>query len=291
MVEPPQKLVVVKSSITGIDWKDAYKQRLMELVNNVNSIVTHTYFFLKFIFVNELEDDNTNNVFNLEDLINEDFFKEVFMSLLSQDGMNTIRSFIGCYSGDYKFEKGSIFYDCKANPVKHLRIYYQIAKTCEYLQGGKFINCFPIRTTFIPCYTTIDTLILNTQILKNKVLAHLDKQVVWNGAINFNSEGMEPQGPAKQIKFKRITYTDRVGVSILKQNFEPERRGGNKRVETKPRKFRKLRNRFKPDEVVAAELSLSYHRAASVNKENFVKYLMGESTAILKLNLSNLYRV
>ncbi|GAA5800582.1 hypothetical protein HPULCUR_006018 [Helicostylum pulchrum] len=97
---------------------------------------------------------------------------------LGQDGMNIIRSFIGCYSEDYKFEKGSIFYDCKANTVKHLRAYYQIAKTCETLQGVKSINCFPIRTTFIPCYMTIDTLILNTQIFKNMVLTHLDKQVV-----------------------------------------------------------------------------------------------------------------
>ncbi|GAA5800659.1 hypothetical protein HPULCUR_006095 [Helicostylum pulchrum] len=82
MMEPPHKLVVIKSSITGIGWKDAYKQRLMELVKNVNIIVTRTYFFLKFIFVNELEDDNTDNVFNLEDLINEDF-REVLMLLLS----------------------------------------------------------------------------------------------------------------------------------------------------------------------------------------------------------------
>ncbi|KAI9259254.1 hypothetical protein EDC94DRAFT_612771, partial [Helicostylum pulchrum] len=50
-MEPPQKLVVIKSSTTGIGWKDAYKQRLMELVKNVNIIVTHTYLFLKFIFV------------------------------------------------------------------------------------------------------------------------------------------------------------------------------------------------------------------------------------------------
>ncbi|GAA5806514.1 hypothetical protein HPULCUR_012049 [Helicostylum pulchrum] len=380
MMEPTQKLVVIKSSITGIGWKDAYKQRLMELVKNVNIIVTHTYFFLKFIFVNELEDDNTDNVFNLEDFINEDFFREVFMSLLNalqeagksiedrrnvysqmnkvklavsskkledatseflgQDGINTIRSFIGCYSEDYKFEKGSIFYDCKANPVKHLRAYYQIAKTCEALQGGKSINCFPIRTTFIPCYMTIDTLILNTQILKNMVLTHLDKQVVWGGAINLNSKGMEPQGSDKQMKFRGMVYTDGVGVSILKQNYDPRKRGGKKSkkqledlkkedlladvgksvlvdpdrrdllycmqenstsqtkmvyrytsnqkgVETKSRKFRKLRNRFKPDEAIAAELSLSYHNATSVNKEKFVKYL--EARANVSEGLNNYY--
>ncbi|KAI9245273.1 hypothetical protein EDC94DRAFT_643458 [Helicostylum pulchrum] len=241
---------------------------------------------------------------------------------LGQDGMNTIRSFIGCYSEDYKFEKGSIFYDCKANPVKHLRAYYQIAKTCEALQGGKSINCFPIRTTFIPCYMTIDTLILNTQILKNMVLTHLDKQVVWGRAINLNSKGMEPQGSDKQMKFRGMVYTDGVGVSILKQNYDPRKRGGKKSkkqledlkkedlladvenstsqtkmvyrytsnqkgVETKSRKFRKLRNRFKPDEVIAAELSLSYHNATSVNKEKFVKYL--EARANVSEGLNNYY--
>ncbi|GAA5799124.1 hypothetical protein HPULCUR_004533 [Helicostylum pulchrum] len=437
MMEPPQKLVVVKSSITGIGWKDAYKQRLMELVKNVNIIATHTYFFLNFIFVNELEDDNTDNVFNLEDLINEDFFREVFMSLLSaykvekrkktekletfktiinkhretflertsykpidlkygqqitnyevtkirtayinnvtsnfgnklrkmlnlmmkkkdrlqeavkskedrrndatseflgQDGMNTIRSFIGCYSEDYKFEKGSIFYDCKANPVKHLRAYYQIAKTCEALQGGKSINCFPIRTTFIPCYMTIDTLILNTQIFKNMVLTHLDKQVVWGGAINLNSKGMESQGPDKQMTFRGMLYTDGVGVSILKKNHDPRKRGGKKSKKQLEDKdsfkyiedlkkedlladvgkcvlvdpgrrdllycmhenstsqtkmvyiYTKLRNRFKPDEVIAAELSLSYHHVTSVNKENFVKYL--EARANVSEGLNNYY--
>ncbi|GAA5794977.1 hypothetical protein HPULCUR_000327 [Helicostylum pulchrum] len=420
MMEPPQKLVVIKSSITGIGWKDVYKQRLMELVKNVDIFVTHTYFFLKFIFVNELEDDNTDYVFNLEDFINEDFFREVFMSLLSaykmekrkktkkpetfktiinkhretflertsykpidlkygqqianyevtkirtahinnitskdatseflgQNGMNIIKSFIGYYSEDYKFEKGSIFYDCKTSPVKHLRAYYQIAKTCEALQGGKSINCFPIRTMFIPCYMTIDTLILNTQILKNMVLTHLDKQAVWGGAINLNSKGTEPQGSDKQMKFRGMIYTDGVGVSILKQNYDPRKRGGKKSkkqledkdsfkyiedlkkedlladvgkcvlvdpgrrdllycmhenstsqtkmvyrytsnqkgVETKSKKFRKLRNRFKPDEVIAAELSLSYYHATSVNKKNFVKYL--EARANVSEGLNNCY--
>ncbi|GAA5803261.1 hypothetical protein HPULCUR_008739, partial [Helicostylum pulchrum] len=60
-----------------------------------------------------------------------------------------------------------------------------------------------------------------------------------------------------------------------------------KGVETKSRKFRKLRNRFKPDEVIAAELSLSYHHATSVNKENFVKYL--EARANVSEGLNNCY--
>jgi hypothetical protein len=93
--------------------------------------------------------------------------------------MDIIKSFLDSYSEDNNFDKGNIFYDCKAKPLKHLRAYYQIAKVYEALQeNGKCINCFPIRTTFIPCYMTIDTVILNTKVLQNKVLAHLDKQVV-----------------------------------------------------------------------------------------------------------------
>ncbi|KAI9265788.1 hypothetical protein EDC94DRAFT_634206 [Helicostylum pulchrum] len=382
-MEPPHKLVVIKSSITGIGWKDAYKQRLMELVKNVNIIVTRTYFFLKFIFVNELEDDNTDNVFNLEDLINEDFreianyevtkIRTAYINNVTSNFGNKLRKMLnlimkkkdrlqeagkskedrrnvysqmnkvklavsskkirGCYFRIFRSRCfiGSIFYDCKANPVKHLRAYYQIAKTYEALQA-----------TFIPCYMTIDTLILNTQILKNM-------QVVWGGAINLNSKGMEPQGPGKQMKFRGMIYTDGVGVSILKQNYDPRKKGGKKSkkqledkdsfiyiedlkkedlladvgkcvlddpgrrdllycmhenstsqtkmvyrytsnqkgVETKFRKFRKLRNRFKPDEVIAAELSLSYHRATSVNKKNFVKYL--EARANVTEGLNNYY--
>ncbi|GAA5801827.1 hypothetical protein HPULCUR_007281 [Helicostylum pulchrum] len=180
-------------------------------------------------------------------------------------------------------------------------------------------------------------------------LTHLDKQVVWGGAINLNLKGMEPRGPDKQMKFRGMIYTDGVGVSILIQNYDPRKRGDKKSkkqledkdsfkytedlkkedlladvgkcvlvdpgrrdllycthenitsqikmvyrytsnqkgVETKPRKFRKLRKRFKPDEVIAAELSFSYHHATSVNKENIVKYL--EARENVSEGLNNYY--
>ncbi|KAI9269577.1 hypothetical protein EDC94DRAFT_639311 [Helicostylum pulchrum] len=352
MMEPPQKLVVVKSSITGIGWKDAYKQRLMELIANYEVTKIRTAYINNVTsnFGNKLRKmlnlimkkkdrlqeadkskEDRRNVYSqmnkVKLAVSSKKLEDATSEFLGQDGMNTIRSFIGCFSEDYKFEKGSIFYDCKANSVKHLRAYYQIAKTCEALQGGKSINCFPIRTAFIPCYMTIDTLILNTQIFKNMVLTHLDKQVVWGGAINLNSKGMEPQGPDKQMTFRGMIYTDGVGVSILKQNHDPRKRGEDKdsfkyiedlkkedlladvgkcvlvdpgrrdllycmhensTSQTKMvYRYTKLRNRFKPDEVIAAELSLSYHHATSVNKENFVKY--PEARANVSEGLNNYY--
>ncbi|KAG1558248.1 hypothetical protein G6F49_004678 [Rhizopus delemar] len=43
-------------------------------------------------------------------------------------------------------------------------------------------------------------------------------------------------------------------------------------METKSRKFRKLRNNLKRDEVIAAEFSLSHFKSSTVNKDKFVKY-------------------
>ncbi|KAI7869714.1 hypothetical protein BDF14DRAFT_1779843, partial [Spinellus fusiger] len=44
-------------------------------------------------------------------------------------------------------------------------------------------------------------------------------------------------------------------------------------IENKSRKFRKLRENLKPDEVKAAELSLSGNTSSTVNCERFARYL------------------
>ncbi|KAG0984422.1 hypothetical protein G6F29_004786 [Rhizopus arrhizus] len=46
-----------------------------------------------------------------------------------------------------------------------------------------------------------------------------------------------------------------------------------KAIETKSRKFRKLKNHLKKDKMIAAELSLSYFKSSTVNKDRFVEYL------------------
>lgn len=78
-MEPPLKIIAVKSSITGIGWKPQYVPLLRTLVSTVHTIVTHTFAFLKYIFIQELENDPG---FALEDFANVDFYREVFLSLL-----------------------------------------------------------------------------------------------------------------------------------------------------------------------------------------------------------------
>ena len=192
---------------------------------------------------------------------------------------------------------------------------------------------------------TIDTLVLNTQILKNPVITHLDKENIWGAVVNLQSVAFKKQGPAQDMVFQGMILSDGVSVSILKQNREP-RKGGRtkaepimrkdctyienlspqklqedvgkcvlidpgrrdllfcmhenstfdskifyrytinqKNVETKNRKFRKLRERLKPDSIHAAEDNLSKTKSASVNNEKFVKYIKTRATvngALLK---------
>ncbi|KAI7861564.1 hypothetical protein BDF14DRAFT_1706507, partial [Spinellus fusiger] len=68
------KIIAVKSSITGIGWKPQYLLPLKTLVSTVHILVKHTFAFLKYIFIQELEN---NPAFALEDFANVDFYSEV----------------------------------------------------------------------------------------------------------------------------------------------------------------------------------------------------------------------
>ncbi len=151
---------------------------------------------------------------------------------------------------------------------------------------------------------------------------------------------MKPRGANKEMKFKGMVYTDGVGVSVLKQNFDPgKKRGGGggsskkkeqakddnsvkyieslikeelladvgkyvlvdlgrrdmlycmhedstaenkmkyrytrnqRNIQTKSRKFARLRENLKPEEVATGELSLSECDSASVILDKVIKYL------------------
>jgi ABC-type uncharacterized transport system ATPase subunit len=47
----------------------------------------------------------------------EDMHKEIF----SSNDLDIIRNLFDSYSTNYRFAKGSIYYDCKANPLKRIK--------------------------------------------------------------------------------------------------------------------------------------------------------------------------
>ncbi|KAI7872892.1 hypothetical protein BDF14DRAFT_1889463 [Spinellus fusiger] len=70
-MEPPLIITVVKGSLSGIGWKPQYIQHLKELVSIVHHLVSHTFSFLKYICIHELEDDHR---FLSQDFINDTLF-------------------------------------------------------------------------------------------------------------------------------------------------------------------------------------------------------------------------
>ncbi|KAI8052606.1 uncharacterized protein B0P05DRAFT_562139 [Gilbertella persicaria] len=144
--------------------------------------------------------------------------------LFNSQEVGILQQFFDCYPSGTYFKKNSIYYDCKADPSKHLKAFYHLTQCSESLYNKPF-NCFPLRRTFIPSYMTIDTYIVNTQILRNSVISHLDKEVIWEAVLNMKSKAMKPQGDNKRMKFRGTIYTDGVAVSILKQTYDSKKKG------------------------------------------------------------------
>lgn len=86
------------------------------------------------------------------------------ISFLSETGISLIQEFFNTYGPDYQFEKGNLYYDAKTNPLNHLKAYYKLADLCERSEFKSFM-CFPLRKSFIPCYVTLDTMVVNNHIL------------------------------------------------------------------------------------------------------------------------------
>ncbi|KAI7905649.1 uncharacterized protein BX663DRAFT_484132 [Cokeromyces recurvatus] len=74
-----KRVIAVKTTVKNI-WKPAYIKPLQDLVDIINTIVTPTFAFIKYIFVSELV---RNIEFDLKSYVNKSFFffVKVFLSL------------------------------------------------------------------------------------------------------------------------------------------------------------------------------------------------------------------
>ncbi|KAL1932350.1 hypothetical protein VTP01DRAFT_9406 [Rhizomucor pusillus] len=75
-----KRILSVKPSVRGIGRKNQYQDTLEKLVVKVHNITTHAYSFAKFMFISEIN-ENMPSQFPLEDLLNVDFFSELWLSL------------------------------------------------------------------------------------------------------------------------------------------------------------------------------------------------------------------
>jgi hypothetical protein len=85
----PLKVITIKSSVSGLGWKTEYIPRLKELVSTTNTLVAHTFALTKFIFINELD---KNESFNLKKYSQKDFYVQVFISLIKQQNSSRVKT-------------------------------------------------------------------------------------------------------------------------------------------------------------------------------------------------------
>ncbi|KAG0930827.1 hypothetical protein G6F28_009825 [Rhizopus arrhizus] len=81
-----KRVMTIKTTIKNI-WKPVYLQPLYDLVHTTNLLVTHTFAFTKYIYLQALA---TNENFALNNFVTRGFFVEAFPSLvLSKSGNST----------------------------------------------------------------------------------------------------------------------------------------------------------------------------------------------------------
>ncbi|KAI8641942.1 hypothetical protein BD408DRAFT_417380 [Parasitella parasitica] len=89
------------------------------------------------------------------------------IDILNESSKPKVLTFLSAYLENYKFKIVSIFYDVNANPENHFKAFVKLAELFESVQLKQFF-CFPLRTTFIPCYMTLDNKIIHYHIIQSK---------------------------------------------------------------------------------------------------------------------------
>ncbi|KAI7902720.1 uncharacterized protein BX663DRAFT_536548 [Cokeromyces recurvatus] len=166
-----KRVIAVKTTVKNI-WKPAYIEPLQDLVNITNTIVTHTFAFIKYIFVSELM---KNIEFDLKSYVNKSFFfffffffffVEVFLSLTLRrvyDGTKSrktrlkettklYRQLIAKHKGLYCENAGYIppKLECPANCFKEKSNALQERMTTEEY-STKSIQAAVRKEVFTPC--------------------------------------------------------------------------------------------------------------------------------------------
>ena len=128
---------------------------------------------------------------------------------------------MACYPSQYVFDK-NIFYDVKIQPEQHMKAFHYI--TAFLQKGSSSFSCFPIRSTFIPCFMTLDSKILHKNVLKYKTNYAKDQKFKnWGRVVNLKDRAFKAQDHSKSVQFQGTVYTDGIGMCVLKQTDDTDR--------------------------------------------------------------------
>jgi hypothetical protein len=118
------------------------------------------------------------------------------------------------------------------NPECHYKAFFKIAQLFDSEELRQF-SCFPLQTSFIPCYMALDSKVIHQNILKLKTAAPTkeNKFQTWGVVVNLKNKVFKDQGTDKSLRFQGTIETDGVGVSILKQNTDTGRKIASRNTE------------------------------------------------------------
>ncbi|KAG1505783.1 hypothetical protein G6F52_012054 [Rhizopus delemar] len=120
-----------------------------------------------------------------------------------------------------------------ASPKNHVKAFFRLAELSEAEYTKQFAY-FTLRSTFIPCYMTLVSKIIHYHILKSKKNPKTgSKFETWGAVVDLNKKAFKHQRFQKSLQFQGTLETDRVGVSIIKQNTDTSRKPPNPNIEKK----------------------------------------------------------
>ncbi|KAG1162954.1 hypothetical protein G6F37_001678 [Rhizopus arrhizus] len=120
-----------------------------------------------------------------------------------------------------------------ASPKNYFKAFFRLAELSEDEQTKQFA-CFPLRTTFIPCYMTLDSKIIYYHTLKSKKNPKTgSKFETWGAVVDLNKKAFKHQGFQKSLRFQGTLETDGVDVSIIKQITDTSRKSPKPNIEKK----------------------------------------------------------
>ncbi|KAJ2793542.1 hypothetical protein H4R20_006511, partial [Coemansia guatemalensis] len=85
MKEMPQGVSVVKCGIGSVNWNEHYHPRLLQHVSDVNQATTQTYFFARYILLQEFSKGLSDDL----SYIKKSFFQQIYMALTSGNSNST----------------------------------------------------------------------------------------------------------------------------------------------------------------------------------------------------------
>ncbi|KAJ1821007.1 hypothetical protein LPJ75_000813, partial [Coemansia sp. RSA 2598] len=132
--------------------------------------------------------------------------------------LHLLEPVLDAYAPDYEFHLDSRFADVKLKPQMHFQAFYELARFFE-IKGYPSFNCFPLRTSWVPAHTTIDTHILYSQILK-RVLGKKERKQTkpedyWSTVLDRQSHPLRTSGGKV---FSGVMATDAISACPIFEN-------------------------------------------------------------------------